>query len=73
VLSPDELRAYIKAWAKEFPSVHAAAQELVRKLSVERFYQIGVVTATKRVNGDVESMSYREAYNVWEVLRDHDQ
>ena len=73
MLTPDELRAYIKAWAKEFPSVNAAAHELVRKLSVERFFQIGIVTASKRINGDVDGMSYREAYNVWEVLRDHDQ
>ena len=70
MLTPDELKALIKQWAESFPSANAAAQELRRKLDEERFFQIGVVTATKRVNGVLAGISYQEAYNIWSVLDD---
>ena len=68
MITPDELRELISRWAAAYPSVNAAAHELKKRLEEERFFTIGVVTATKRINGDVDGISYKEAYNIWRVL-----
>ena len=68
MITPDELKELIGKWAAAYPSVNAAAHELKKRLEEERFFSIGVVTATKRINGDVDGISYREAYNIWSVL-----
>ena len=68
MITPDELKELIGQWAAAYPSVNAAAHELKKKLDEERFFTIGVVTATKRINGDVDGISYKEAYNIWRVL-----
>ena len=73
MLTPEELKDLIKHWAASFPSANAAAQELRRRLENDRFFRVGVVTATKRVNGMLEGISYKEAYNIWSVLDEHDQ
>ena len=70
MIPPDDLKALIARWAAAYPSVNAAAHDLKKKLDEERFFSIGVVTATKRINGDVDGISYREAYNIWSVLHD---
>ena len=72
MLTPDELRELIARWAAAYPSVNAAAHDLKKKLDEERFFSIGIVTATKRINGDVDGISYKEAYNIWAVLHDYD-
>ena len=66
----DELKQMIQRWASGYPSVNAAATALVEKLESERLYRVGVVTATKRINGDIENISYREALSLWSVLHE---